>query len=859
MPRSIFSPLIQFFKHLFTAIYQLTGNLGLSLIGLSLVSSLIVLLLNRLLKKYEERDLQIRAILEPQEKAIRDRYYSHERHSKLQALYKRYSYHPLLALRSSFSLFLQIPFLLSAYYMITELPLLEGKTLLGIPDLSKPDGILWGANLLPLVMTGINLLAAYLTPKFNLKDRLQAALIAILFLVLLYRSPSALLFYWTMNNLIFLLRVLFKPSRNKFPDRGASPRGIKREKYDFTHIGEFMKHYSGLLVLFYFVQAMFVSPWYMFCGLFKYIPFALAAYIFWIIQVKDLLSSYRSDLKHNTALILVCLVGFMLILLGVNLIAPLVLIDCQIYTFFHYVAFLLGISGFAIGFLLHEPNKDADKNSSNRLAFIVILSGLIPALHFASVNPDYLSGIYYLVYILAIVLFSIISLGTFRLSCSFRSSQRQTSLTAGVFAFSMISLPLVRYLFKIRNDGDIDFWILACLLLFGSFWIRSDRSLKLMQRSLIITMSIFCISFIVSISHNSLKDFSQPKQLTTLMKKITLKDKPNIYLFVYDGIPNERVFKTQNLPFDRIRIIAAENGFKMYDDTYTLGEMSLDSMGNMLNMNNQLISKVGKNTTEAHDTYAGNSYTNLILRKNSYSSHFLLNNYYVSKNAITNKNYFDEMYPPRVMKTVDWDFFAILLRGIFQGEMNFDTKGWEVSDINQYSSVQKRKLELISDQHTPKFVVNHLNLPGHSQNSGVCLPDETERWKSNLSQALIYMKDDFEAVVAHDPEAIVIAIGDHGPSLTGDCYRLAGWPRSKISIDMIWDRIGTMVAIRWPDPQRASKYDEMLVTNQDIFPVVFAYLMDDPAPLKLCPTDEFYGFKTPGRAAIGFDKGRFIE
>jgi hypothetical protein len=64
-----------------------------------------------------------------------------------------------------------------------------------------------------------------------------------------------------------------------------------------------------------------------------------------------------------------------------------------------------------------------------------------------------------------------------------------------------------------------------------------------------------------------------------------------------------------------------------------------------------------------------------------------------------------------------------------------------------------------------------------------------------------------------------------------------------------------MVAIRWPDKDKAARSDASLITNQDVFPIVFAYLMDDPFPLSLCPTDTFYGFKTPGRSAIGFDKG----
>jgi hypothetical protein len=178
--------------------------------------------------------------------------------------------------------------------------------------------MLLGINLLPLLMTVINLSAAFLTPEYRLKDKLQAILIATLFLALLYGSPSALLVYWTMNNLIFLIRTAIrinrKPGKSEvmqlLPDKDKKPSNIR--------MGEFLKHYSGMLVLFYIVQAIAVSPWYMFCGIFKYIPFAIAAYMFWTLQVKDLLGSYRSDLKHNLALILVSFNVFFLIILGLK-------------------------------------------------------------------------------------------------------------------------------------------------------------------------------------------------------------------------------------------------------------------------------------------------------------------------------------------------------------------------------------------------------------------------------------------------------------------------------------------------------------------------------------------------------------
>jgi len=857
--RMILTPLIEALRFLYLTLFQITGNHGWSLIGLSLVITIFVTILSRLLSTYEKRDKQIQSILEPQIKAINGKYKGQDRHIRIKALYRRYSYYPLLALRSSIPLFLQLPFLLSAYYMIGALGIIEGKPLWGIPDLSKPDSLLGGLNLLPFIMTVVNLLTVFISLEFRLKDKLQGSLLAGVFLVLLYNSPSALLIYWTMNNLFSCIRTIVRRilTRKRLETKGA--RNNRAGMVLRLPKQEFLQHYFGILVLFYFVQAIAVHPWEDFCGVFKYIPFALASYLFWLLQVRELFKNYEPSLKHNFALILICFIVFFLVILGINVISPLVKIESQAYTFFHFMAFLFGISGFAIGILLKKADRTNNVFGNSQLVLIIISSALIPALHFAAVNPDYLSGIFYFLYILTIVFVSLLVYGIFRFSLSSNSSNLQIALSSGVFAFSVICLPLLRYMFRIRNDGDLDFWIMAGILLLGSFFVRSTNTLRLLTRVLLITLVVFCVSLLTSIISKAIGNPSSSKTLTNTMKQIDISEKPNIYLFVYDGLPNERVFRKQNLPFDNIRSLVDKYGFTLYDDTYTIGEMTLDSMGNMLDMNNKLISKVGKNSQQARDIYAGESYTNLILRKNGYKSHFLLDNYHVGINAFSKQVFYDELYPPRIKNSITLDYLIILLRGIFQGDMNFDTQGLELGGIDQYYMSQARKHELISDQKGPKFVVNHLFLPGHSQNSGVCRPNETELWASELSSALIQIEKDFAAVVENDPGAIVLAIGDHGPSLTGDCYRLAGWPRKKISVDMIWDRIGTMVAIRWPDKARAAKYDKMLVTNQDIFPVVFAYLMDDPLPLQLCPPDEFWGYKTPGRSAIGFDKGRFID
>ena len=62
-------------------------------------------------------------------------------------------------------------------------------------------------NLLPVMMTGINLLSGALYMQgVPLKRKLQLWAMALLFLVILYESPAGLTLYWLLNNLFSLAK-----------------------------------------------------------------------------------------------------------------------------------------------------------------------------------------------------------------------------------------------------------------------------------------------------------------------------------------------------------------------------------------------------------------------------------------------------------------------------------------------------------------------------------------------------------------------------------------------------------------------------------------------------------------------------
>lgn len=180
---------------------------GWAIVALSCICSALMAPLMKAVAGVVRREAAYQEVIIPQIARIKETFPGDmERNLHIQRLYRRYGYSPLSAVKKVLPLFVQIPFLLLTYYMLKGTAELNGVQFLFLKDLGKPDALLSGINLLPFVMTGVNLLTVAATPGFTKRDQTQAVGISLLFLVLLYTAPSALLLYWTLNNVITMVR-----------------------------------------------------------------------------------------------------------------------------------------------------------------------------------------------------------------------------------------------------------------------------------------------------------------------------------------------------------------------------------------------------------------------------------------------------------------------------------------------------------------------------------------------------------------------------------------------------------------------------------------------------------------------------
>src|SRR5574344_1102022 len=210
----IIYPLYQLIEFSFDLFQRLFKIPGISVIGVSVTVSLFCLPLYIIAGRWQQVQRDTEKKLDPGIKRIKATFKGDEQYMILSTFYRENKYSPIMALRSSFGLLIQIPFFFFFYIFLSNLSTLRGASFLFIRDMGSQVALFhigsFPVNVLPIAMTLINIIAgAIYTKGFKLKDKLQIYGMALVFLVLLYNSPSGLVLYWTMNNVFSLVKNIF--------------------------------------------------------------------------------------------------------------------------------------------------------------------------------------------------------------------------------------------------------------------------------------------------------------------------------------------------------------------------------------------------------------------------------------------------------------------------------------------------------------------------------------------------------------------------------------------------------------------------------------------------------------------------
>jgi membrane protein insertase Oxa1/YidC/SpoIIIJ len=148
---------------------------------------------------------QRRAAMDAEIARVSRAFKGRERYYYVQTIRRHFGYRPLSSLFDASDLAFQVVVFITVYRFLVAAPELQGASFGPIADLGRPDTLLAGGHLLPLLMTAANVISVSLYTEDRSKRR-QGFVLATVFLALLYSSPAGLVLYWTTNNVASLVR-----------------------------------------------------------------------------------------------------------------------------------------------------------------------------------------------------------------------------------------------------------------------------------------------------------------------------------------------------------------------------------------------------------------------------------------------------------------------------------------------------------------------------------------------------------------------------------------------------------------------------------------------------------------------------
>jgi hypothetical protein len=380
------------------------------------------------------------------------------------------------------------------------------------------------------------------------------------------------------------------------------------------------------------------------------------------------------------------------------------------------------------------------------------------------------------------------------------------------FAFSLTNMAVMSRQFRWHD------WVSLQILLpmLGGLWLFGWLLYRLeLRRVMNLSIAAFlAANTIVQLSARDPADSDAglgqtDNPLVTLLGSRQPGSTPSIYLLVYDSYVVSETMASHGIDNRPQEHYLEELGFKIYPRTYSVAAGSLKTMSRVLNASVRYILD-----EDGRKAVSGSGIVQQLLEGYGYTTYGVFPSDFFFRGTAPS---YDNSFPnPRSSA-------ALLINAILEGEFRFDV-GFDDVPRGQY--VREKQRIFSAPSATPKFVYTHSNLPGHSQMSGICRPNEADLYGEDVAKANLEMRQDVETILQHDPNAIVIVAGDHGPRLTKNCMGTGNeYETSEISRLDIQDRFGTFLAIRWPG-EGFEEYDDIVVL-QDLFPSVFAYLLAD--------------------------------
>ena len=855
----MFEMIISAYRWIFLQMSSVFG-LGWSIVLLSCICSALMAPLMRAVAGIVRREADYQSVILPQIAAIKAKYASDmDRHAHIQALYERYGYSPLSAVKKVLPLFVQIPFLLLTYFMLKGTAELAGVEFLFLTNLGEPDAILRlrllpsPINLLPFVMTGVNIVTVFATPGFTARDQVQAVGISLLFLVMLYTAPSALLLYWTLNNVITMVRTLAG-------NRGAGLRLLgerlvvvaswlspKTLWMTSSHLEMRWRAYVAmstfLLAGYFFVMSRLmwnlnfgICFTVMYRGMFLMMAVAAAMSV-WLLWRRALLCR-----------IMLCVSSFACIGFFIFL-TSLVLFSRFWFTRFVGAANLFDVMGcllllWTVPYIVRGHSTYvrffADLTRGVKTQWYLILFPAVLAVHYSfssamfTLPPGSVALLAVYMTLPVVVLYIILAF-LFRDWISTESLFRiAVALMIGIYIVPMISFGTGVF------AADKNILIRLLVLSVAVFVLLKIRR----HLPVVIFMSILAFFvFLSTLLHSDETTSSErtcesdERRTQSVLGDVSCVRSNNVYLLIYDSYGHRSILEGLAIEDGKIYEDLQRNGFKIYD-AYSTGADTLSSMSAAFTLS-------GVRGVSVNSTVAGDNVFSDFLRANGYRTSYLLNGYEMPNRG---ERLPGDFYYPSAAKITrpEMVIFPCLLRGsLTQSPKVFNSYTHE-NWMSAYYNVMANR------GPSGSFVYAHNPYPEHAPGNPRYRQSDAEeqrKFKARLQIAHAEMRETLK-LLENDRESIVIMAGDHGGSL------LVPDPPGKWDVRNLIDHHGILLAVRWP-----SDYHPCLELNclQNVMLEVLIYLTGDESLRRLAVDGETLPVSYPVGTPRGCVKNGILQ
>lgn len=387
-------------------------------------------------------------------------------------------------------------------------------------------------------------------------------------------------------------------------------------------------------------------------------------------------------------------------------------------------------------------------------------------------------------------------------------------------------------------------------------------SLKFTKKIIILFLNIFfCIS-LVRLPMNLYSEYTSAKEIPfNTFAQSTITNTPNIYLFYLESYVDlesmERIFAINN---DDLKAKLAEHNYITYENAHSNAPYTLASLYTCFTAQPEYINihrGFADVITPVYSIISG-SEDNMLLsffKENGYKTITYYDipwYYFFGRGPLLDESNFPENgYPTHSKVEISLKKASPFMISTLKTMLPSSGVGQGFPSLKPKQIIEKIQEVAVSEQPTLfLFKKGAFHSPSNHHWSDKAKWVESNTYQRAIEKSNKEVFSILDCIAEHDPNAMVILIGDHGPrclkKIDQDCSSVEELNKKLLDNgitlkELIQDCFGIFMAVKMPDyAQQDISFGHSVITPANLFRHIFAALDHNPAFLTDRTEDAFY-------------------